>query len=95
MSQRWKQLEELYGITWEHLVEMEPRLQSLLHDAEQSGANTDEHNLEIGWGRFKCPLSDLVGFHRPRRKHESNPLLRSVGAYEVAYHRLHYAFYCN
>ena len=83
-----KRLERHHGITWNELVELEPRLDGLLCDAQCSRPlpeEEDDFNYEIAWGQFKQPIADLVGYFR----HDNcDPRLTTVGAYEVAYYTL-------
>jgi hypothetical protein len=83
---RVKRIEELYGITWDRLVELEPRLESLLVDARASRPDRRSgRNYEIAWGELKDPIATLVGFHRID---DCDPALKTRAAYEVAYTKL-------
>ena len=66
-------------LTWDELVEIEPRLDSLLARVENSQPiHKRGFNYEIAWGRFKDPISDLVGWHR----RDGDPRLHTDEAYE-------------
>ena len=86
-----EQTETPVPLTWEVLVELEPRLESLLNrvlaarPTRRRGAN-----YEGIWGQFKDPLSDLVGYFLPSNR---DPRLRSTEAYDVAYKKLHNALH--
>jgi hypothetical protein len=72
-------------LTWDELVEIEPRLDSLLAQVEDSRPSRKKgFNYEIAWGRFKDPISDLVGWHR----RDGDPRLQTREAYEVVYWHL-------
>jgi hypothetical protein len=82
-------MEQLHGICWEQLVDVEPELVLLLRQARAVGAcckNTYEE--ERGWSQFKQPIAALVGFFG---KHREHPLLGTRGAYETVYWKLHNA----
>lgn len=86
-----KHLEEHHGITWEELVELEPRLDGLLSEVQDARPlNKRRFNYEIAWGRFKNPITDLVGYFR---HDDCDPRLKTVGAYEVAYYTLWHALH--
>ena len=83
----FRDMERLSGITWQDLVELEPRLGELLWMARQAGANC------LGWSdvdRVFSPIRnrmfELVGFAGVNRRH---PVLGSIVACEVAYWRLY------
>ena len=86
-----EQTETPEQLTWEALVELEPRLEGLLgrvlaaRPIRRRGAN-----YEGIWGRFKDPLSDLVGYFLPSSR---DPRLRSTEAYDVAYKKLYDALH--
>jgi len=81
-----KDLEELHGITWEELVELEPGLERLASEIERVRPQEGDEgfNYEGVWGRFKQPISDQVGHYRKG----GDPKLKTHGAYEVAYRKL-------
>jgi hypothetical protein len=77
-------------VSWELLVDLEPRLELLLDDVKDA---RPEHrrgfNYQRCWGRFKNRISDLVGWHRST----GDPRLRTTQAYETAYRVLCDALY--
>jgi hypothetical protein len=82
-------LERAHGVTWAELTRLEPRLDELLWEARAEGARCHRWtDVEPVFAPFKNALAELVGFLGSHRGH---PLLGSVGAYQVAYWRLHHA----
>ena len=81
-----KYREEIYGVTWEELVELEPRLGDLLHRVESARPTegATEFDYERSWMHFKEPIADLVGWHRK----SGDEKLRTCYAYEIAYYTL-------
>ena len=79
-------MNETRGLTWDEMVEIEPRLDDLLERVECSRPSEDRSNFnyEICWGRFKEPLAELVGWHRRR----GDERLRTTQAYDTAYRTL-------
>jgi hypothetical protein len=81
------ELERLSGVTWQDLVELEPRLGDLLWRAPQAGARclcwADVDRL---FPPIHNTLVDLVGFDG---HHHTHPVLGSAWAYEVAYWKLY------
>jgi hypothetical protein len=82
-------LERAHGVTWGELAGLEPRLNELLWQARAAGAGCrcceDAHRV---FALFRGALAELVGFSG---RHRAHAVLGSVGAYEVAYWRLHHA----
>jgi hypothetical protein len=80
-------VQRVYGVAWAQVVEMEPRVESLLWSARLAGANcrtfTDVARV---FGPLRTELARLVGF---AGKHQRHPVLGSTGAYEVAYWKLY------
>jgi anti-anti-sigma factor len=80
-------LERKHGITWGDLVGMEPRLAELLWQARSAGARCRGwEEVRQAFAPFRNAVAEVVGF---QSKHRGHPVLGSVGAYEVAYWRLH------
>jgi hypothetical protein len=80
-------LERMHGVTWNELIGLGPRLNELLWQARAAGANCDcREDMERVFSPIRNALSEVLGF---RSGHMSHPVLGSVGAYEVAYWRLH------
>ena len=74
------------AVTWEELVELEPRLEGLRLDAQASRPeNKRGFNYELAWARFKNPIANLVGWHR---RDDCNPSLKTTDAYDVVYSKL-------
>jgi hypothetical protein len=82
-------LERAHGVTWGELAGLEPRLLELLWQARAAGAGCRTRE-EAGqaFAPLRNAVAELVGF---RGRHHRHPVLGSVGAYEVAYWRLHEA----
>jgi hypothetical protein len=86
-----KDMETMHKLTWERLVEMEPRLEALLFDAKASRPRRKRgFNYELAWCEFKLPVAKLVGWHR---RDDCDPLLKSQAAYDVAYWKLYHALH--
>jgi anti-anti-sigma factor len=82
-------LERRHGLTWGELAGMEPRLAELLWQARAAGARCrDWEDVPQTFAPFRNAVAEIVGF---QGKHRGHPVLGSVGAYEVAYWRLHEA----
>ena len=80
-------LERAYGVMWGELARLEPGLNELLWQARAEAARCCHWNdVEQLFAPFRDALAELVGF---RSGHRGHSLLGSVGAYEVAYWRLH------
>jgi hypothetical protein len=83
------ELERAHGVTWNELASLSPALGKLLWQARAAGARCRRReDVEQVFAPFRAALAELVGL---RGKHRANPVLGSVGAYEVAYWRLHEA----
>jgi hypothetical protein len=67
-------------LTWERIVELEPKLLDLLKQVEN--APPSEENHLFVWRRYKERLSELIGWER---KNSEYPELRSSMAYEIVY----------
>jgi hypothetical protein len=88
-----KAIEKMHKLTWEQLVELEPRLDDLLFQAELTRPEPDEaedFNYEGAWGRFKQPIANLVGYFR---RDNCDPQLKTNAAYDVAYWKLWHALH--
>jgi hypothetical protein len=80
-------LERAQGVTWGELAALEPRLEELLWQARAAGARCRAwKDVERLFSPFRAALAELVGF---MGRHNCHRALGSVGAYEVAYWRLH------
>jgi anti-anti-sigma factor len=76
-----------FGVTWGELVEAEPQVESLLWRAREGGAHCRTFaDVKRVFGPLRNELARLLGFAGKHRRH---PVLGSVGAYEVAYWKLH------
>jgi anti-anti-sigma regulatory factor len=75
------------GLTWAELVDLEPRLETLLLRARGAGAGcrtfTDVNRV---FGPVRNELAGLIGFGGQHHRH---PVLGSTGAYQVAYAKLY------
>ena len=80
-------LERMHGVTWHELAEREPQLGDLLWAARQAApACHSWYDVRERFSPFRRSLTWLVGFEG---KHRDDPLLGSIGAYEVAYWKLY------
>ena len=80
-------LERTHGMTWQELTGLGPRLAELLWQARADGARCrDREDVGRAFAPLRGALAELIGF---RGRHRNCPVLGSVGAYEVAYWRLH------
>jgi hypothetical protein len=81
------ELERLTGVTWQDLVELEPRLGELLLRARQAGANCLYWaDVDRVFPSIRKALFDLVG---SAGHHHSHPVLGSAGATVVACWKLY------
>jgi hypothetical protein len=82
-----RDIERAFDVTWGKLTGPEPQLNELLWQARTARAGCrDREDVARAFAPFRNALADLIVF---RGSHESHPVLGSVGAYEVAYWRLH------
>jgi len=82
-----RDLERAHGVTWGELTGLEPQLIDLLWRARAAGAGCrDWEDVPRVFAPFRDAVAELVGL---RGKYGTHPLLGSIGAYEVAYWRLH------
>jgi hypothetical protein len=82
-------LERAHGLTWGQLVGLEPQLEKLLWQARAAGARCRcWQDVKRVFAPFAGTLAELIGFCGRYSRH---PLLGSVGAYDIAYWRLHEA----
>jgi anti-anti-sigma factor len=80
-------VQRAHGIAWSQLVELEPRVQTLLWQARQVGASCRTFaDVDRAFNPLRDKLTSLLGF---LGKHHRHPVLGSVGAYEVAYWKLY------
>jgi hypothetical protein len=82
-------LERTHGVTWGELAGLEPRLNELLWQARAAGGDCHcREDVARAFAPFRGAVAELVGV---LGRHSGHPVLGSVGAYEVAYWRLHNA----
>ena len=82
-----RDVERAFGVTWGELVGLEPRLNEVLWQARAAGAGCRcREDIHRVFAPLRDALTELVGF---MGRHRDHPVLGSVGAYEVAYWRLH------
>jgi hypothetical protein len=82
-------LECIYGVRWCQLADLEPRVQQLLWRARQAGAGCHSwSDVDRIFSPLRNDLAGLLGFSGRYSRH---PVLGSLGAYEVAYWKLHEA----
>jgi hypothetical protein len=80
-------LERTHGVTWGELAGLEPRLNELLWQARAAGGDCHcREDVARAFEPFRGAVAELVGF---LGRNSGHPVLGSVGAYEVAYWRLH------
>ena len=80
-------LQRAFGVTWGQLVELEPRVETLLGRARRAGAGCRTlTDVARGFGPLRDELAGLIGF---AGRHQRHPVLGSTGAYEVAYWKLY------
>jgi hypothetical protein len=79
------------GLTWEKLVELEPKLQTLYELALQTGSPLPAHENDpwFGKGGLREQLQELVGRQAPAKAH---PVLKMEEAYTLAQGRILSAF---
>jgi anti-anti-sigma factor len=81
------ELQRAHGITWGQLIELEPEVEALLWRARQAGAHCRTGaDVRRAFHTVRQELTGLIGFFG---KHHRDPVLGSVGAYEVAYWKLY------
>ena len=89
-----KDMERHHKITWQELVQLEPRLLVLLSRAEGCSIVPKKQrgkcNYEVIWGGFKEPIASLVGLFR---RDNCDPRLKTIGAYDVAYWTIYHAMH--
>jgi hypothetical protein len=90
-SRKWypsvDDLQRAHGIVWSQLVDLEPRIETLLWRARQVGVRCRTRaDVESAFHSLRDELTGLIGFFG---KHHRHPVLGSVGAYEVAYWKLY------
>jgi anti-anti-sigma factor len=82
-------VQRAHGITWGQLVELEPRVESLLWRARQVGASCRTcADVDQAFNPLRDELTDLIGLLGKNHRH---PVLGSAGAYEVARWKLYEA----
>jgi anti-anti-sigma regulatory factor len=75
------------ALTWAHLVELEPKLASLLWRAQGTGAGCRTlADVDRGFVPVRIELTALIGFSG---RHHRHPILGSARAYQVAYAKLY------
>jgi hypothetical protein len=80
-------LERMHGLSWHELAQSEPQLGELLWEARQTAVICRNwYDVYEQFAPFRRSLAWLVGFEG---KHRDDPLLGSLGAYEVAYWKLY------
>jgi hypothetical protein len=80
-------VQRTFRITWHQLVELEPRLETLLGQARRASASCRNFSeVDRVFGPVRNELAELIGF---AGEHHQHPVLGSVGALEVAYWKLY------
>jgi hypothetical protein len=80
-------LERAHGVTWGELAGLEPRLNELLWQARAAGSGCRcWEDVTRVFAPFRDAVAEVVGL---MGRHSRHPVLGSIGAYEVAYWRLH------
>jgi hypothetical protein len=80
-------VQRTFGVSWDQLVELEPRLETLLGRVRLAGARSRTFaDVDRVFGPLRNELAALIGF---AGKNYSHPVLGSAGAYEVAYWKLY------
>jgi hypothetical protein len=90
---RWKrypsvaEVQRTHGVTWDELVELEPRLKTLLWWARMAAADCRTlADVPRIFSPVRDELAGLLGF---AGKHHRHPILGNTGAYAVAYWKLY------
>jgi hypothetical protein len=82
-------VQRVFGITWAQIVELEPRVETLLPRARRAGSGCRTlADVDRVFGPLRNELAGLIGF---AGEHQQHPLLGSDGAFEVAYWTLYNA----
>jgi hypothetical protein len=82
-------VQRVFGVTWAQIVELEPRVETLLPRARRASvACRTLGDVDRVFGPLRNELAGLIGFAGEHRRH---PLLGSDGAFEVAYWTLYNA----
>jgi hypothetical protein len=71
-------------LTWDALIQAEPRLAELLRDVEAHRPQVTSSNLWQTWAMVKAQMVELVGWGRP----DDHPQLGTSAAYDLCYRRL-------
>jgi hypothetical protein len=80
-------VQRVYGVAWAQVVELEPRVETLLWQARTAGAHCRTlADVARVFGPLRNELAGLIGF---AGEHQRHPVLGSDGAYEVAYWKLY------
>jgi hypothetical protein len=81
-----KEYEEMWGVTWDELVALEPELNRLLAEAQGAGYGCRTlGQVNRRFTPFKNDIARLVGFCGKYRGH---PVLGTHKAYDVVYWKL-------
>jgi hypothetical protein len=82
-------VQHMYGIAWGQLVQLEPRLETLLCRARMAGTHCRTlPDVERAFVGVRNELDELLGFAGTQHSH---PVLGGAGAYVVAYWKLYEA----
>jgi anti-anti-sigma factor len=80
-------VQRIYGVSWDRLVELEPQLEGLLWRARTDGATCRTlADVARVFGPLRNELAELIGW---AGRHQGHPVLGSTGSYEVAYWKLY------
>jgi hypothetical protein len=80
-------VQRVFGVAWAQVVELEPRVETLLGRARMAGADCRTMaDVARAFGPLRNELAGLIGF---AGEHQRHPLLGGPGAYEVAYWKLY------
>ena len=83
----YRDAERLWGITWQELAEIEPRLAELLWQGRQAApACRAWSDVGRAFSPIREALVELVGFAGRNHRH---PILGGAAAYQVAYWKLY------